>query len=916
MGPNPETPTVVDETIQHAPPSALVVGTTLGRYIVVSRIGEGGMGEVVRAYDPKLQREVAIKRLHTGKLDPEGEARLMREAQAMAQLSHPNVVSVYDVDRTEYGVVLAMELVEGETLRDWIRREHRVSEILEMMAQAGRGLEAAHAIELVHRDFKPANVLCGRQGQIKVTDFGLARPREASDSDEPSARVLREHDLPDSLSSPVTHHGATLGTPAYMAPEQHGDSSPDPRSDQFAFCVTTWEALYGSRPFKGTRIQMALSKREGPPPPPSPSRVPRRIYDILARGLAHEPEDRWPSMTVLLEALLDDPARRRTRRIATAAVAATLVGVGAVATRSVDEAEEICPDPSEELAGVWDEARAAEVDDALRALAVPYAADTADRVAAGLDQYAQAWVASKRDACEATHVRREQSDTLLDRRTTCLAHRHQSLSAAATVLAAADAEVAERATELVDSLPPLAPCSDADALLAAYPPPEDPDVAAAVEDGFEKIATARAEVDAAQFETAIAMLDALVEQADALGYPPLMLHARHARGIALKNSGNYEGAGADFELAYQHGVLTDEVTLTVDTAIALAFVTGVNGTRSEAAEIWAAAAKAQAARIDPNGLYAARALDTTAVLAYKQGNYAVAADRAQAAKDMLAQLPEHQQSTTMANVLNHLGAAQDELQRYAEAEANFRHAVEIDEAFYGSDHPKLAGKLGNLAVNLQMQQRYPDALVIQRRVLDLRERTLGADHPATSLTRVNTAWTMLELGDHAEARDAFRVAYDDMVAKMGKEHPRVAMTLEGLGTAAYRMGQHETAEAHHREALAIRKATVGEDHPNVALSWLALGGVIAAAGRLEEALDAFDEALRVLADRGDDVKRIRVDVHEQRGVALANAGQLGRAREDFERAMALLGDPPDPPERAKSIARQLDQLKAQLAAGD
>ncbi len=917
MGPKAETSTIPDRTLEIPEPASLAVGTTLGRYIVVSRIGEGGMGEVVRAYDPKLQREVAIKRLHTGSLDVEGEARLMREAQAMAQLSHPNVVSVYDVDRTEHGVVLAMELVEGETLRDWIKREHEVRDVLETMARAGRALEAAHAIELVHRDFKPANVLCGKQGQVKVADFGLARPRVVGEeTSAPQGLVSVDRGLPDSLSDPLTRHGATLGTPAYMAPEQHAGSLPDPSSDQFAFCVTTWEALYGSRPFAGNGIRVALAKREGPPPPPSSSRVPRRLYDILVRGLAYEPEDRWPSMTVLLEALLDEPGRRRQRWIAGAAIAGTLVGAGVIATRTVAETPAACPDPADELAGAWDEERAKVVDDALRKLPVPYAQDTATRVATRLDDYAHNWIAAKRDVCEASHVRREQSETLLDRRTTCLSHRRQSLRAVTSELAAADTDVAERAVKLVDSLPALAACSDSIRLLAAYPPPEDPETAAAVERVFEGIAKARAKVDATRYDEAIAMLDTLVAEADALAYPPLMARTRHARGVAHRNAGHYDDARTDLTLAYRHTVLVDDSALAVDAAIGLVFVERSHGAHYEAAEVWATAAKAQATRTDPQGRHRARAVDIAAVVAYQQGQYEVAADTSQTAVQMLERLEGPDRDATLANALNHLGAAQDELQRYSLAEANFRRAVEIEEERLGPDHPMVAGKLGNLAVNLQMQHRYADALEIQRRVLDLRERALGSDHPATSLTRSNMGWTLLELGEFEAAQEAFRVAHDDTVARLGKQHPRVAMVAEGLGSTAYRMKQFVVAEGHHREALEIRTSALGADHPNVAMSWLALGNVIAADGRLDESLSAFDEALRVLADRGDDVKRIRIDVHEQRGFALAQAGKLVRAREDLVQAKALMGDPPTLPARAKSVDERLAQVEAQLAAGD
>ncbi|MFY0580423.1 serine/threonine-protein kinase [Cystobacter fuscus] len=264
-------------------PATLGRGTALDRYVVLEPLGQGGMGMVYAAYDSVLDRKVALKLLPPGDVDGDtemtsGRARLLREAQAMARLSHPNVVAVYDVHQHGLQVFMAMELVEGQTLLQWQRQQKRGwKEILAAFLSAGRGLAAAHAAGLVHRDFKPTNVLVGKDGRVRVTDFGLARthnaPPEEPSEPEPSPGTrdtspVKAHSM---LELELTQRGAVLGTPAYMAPEQFRGAAADARSDQFSFAVSLWEALYGERPFEGTttgeRRQNVLDGRIRTPPP-------------------------------------------------------------------------------------------------------------------------------------------------------------------------------------------------------------------------------------------------------------------------------------------------------------------------------------------------------------------------------------------------------------------------------------------------------------------------------------------------------------------------------------------------------------------------------------------------------------------------------------------------------------------------
>ena len=256
-----------DDTVPSSGPTTTVPGaglgrgTTVGRYVILSELGSGAMGVVYAAYDPDLDRKVALKFLRTDASDPEARARLVREAQALAQLSHPNVVAVHDVGAFDERVWLAMEFVEGQSLGAWCRqRSPGWKAIVDLLVHAGRGLAAAHAAGLVHRDFKPDNVMIGTDGRARVMDLGLARRGDVSrgmprgqpiSSDQAATDV--QPDL-SKLALRVTQAGAVLGTPAYMAPEQFTGAELAPSVDIFAFSVTLWEALYGERPFAGETI--------------------------------------------------------------------------------------------------------------------------------------------------------------------------------------------------------------------------------------------------------------------------------------------------------------------------------------------------------------------------------------------------------------------------------------------------------------------------------------------------------------------------------------------------------------------------------------------------------------------------------------------------------------------------------------
>ncbi|MBE7453481.1 MAG: protein kinase [Kofleriaceae bacterium] len=312
----------------------VAVGDTIDRYVVLRRVGAGGMGVVFAAYDPQLDRKVALKLLRTGIGLGQGEARarLVREAQAIAQLSHPNVVAVYDVGASADGdVYVAMEFVEGDTLTQWLHRWHRSwRETLDVFREAGRGLAAAHGVGLLHRDFKPDNVLVGADTRVRVTDFGLARSLVTGHADDAAAGGLG---AAGPLRVTLTATGAVMGTPATWRPSSSRATTSAPAADQFSFCVALYEALYGQHPIAGDTAAKMVEEQARAQPPPEGSGVPAWLWPVLARGLDPQPARRFPSMAALLVELAPpQPSPRRRTYIAMAAAAALVLGGAAAAT--------------------------------------------------------------------------------------------------------------------------------------------------------------------------------------------------------------------------------------------------------------------------------------------------------------------------------------------------------------------------------------------------------------------------------------------------------------------------------------------------------------------------------------------------------------------------------------------------------
>nr|WP_276599309.1 serine/threonine-protein kinase [Nannocystis sp. SCPEA4] len=854
--PVPAAPPVVQarpgrtRSLPHVPEPEPAAPTRIRHFTVLRQIGQGGMGVVLSAFDDELDRKVAIKLMRPSHGDSLGRARLQREAQAMAKLAHPNIARVYEVGEFEGRVYIVMEFIQGETLRVWLRRDrHPWRDVLAVLLQAGRGLAAAHAAGLVHRDFKPDNVMVAEDGFVRVLDFGLARNVDVGDlaPNSPEHRLVAPvaHSA-GSLSEPLTEAGTLVGTPPYMSPEQFALQPIGVESDQFSFCVALYEGLYGARPFKARTADEllaqidALQKSE----PPRGARAPPRLRRILLRGLSARPEDRWPSMQALLDELVREPGKRARQWFAGVGLAALAAGVGYGLTPRAAAPIELCKDAAARFAGIWDDARKAVVRQALRATGAAHADDIAARVESRLDAYVAAWIAMHTEACEATHLRGEQSPLLLDRRMDCLGLRRTEVDVLVQGLAAADAAMLDRAVQATMGLGRLDRCADAEALMATLPPPDDPAQAARVADVRAKLARVRVRGNLGQYEASRALGDEILQEAAALGYRPLHAEvlARHAQ--LLEYAGDVAGAEQAMLDAYfmAGAVKHDEVQ--ADAALALVFIHGVEQGRYDDAMLWDRHAQMLLERIGPRPLL---------------------------------QITRH---TALGGVLERWG-------KYAEAGEHLERALAIAEADEGRVSLNVATVAHNLGGVRLAQGDLAGAEQIYRRSLDIYVELLGPENLGVADTLNNLAMTAQARADLAGARDQLLRALAIYEGSIGREHPRLAIPLCNLGNIASAQREFAAALAYHQRALAITEKALGPDHLEVAEPLAGLAELAALQRRWDDAESLASRALALHARTQGSAQPGQIQPLCALGeVALARREFAG-ARAEFQRALEV-----------------------------
>jgi tetratricopeptide (TPR) repeat protein len=847
-----------------APPPVIRPGDAVGRYQIRGLIGSGGMGQVFLALDPQLGRTVALKLVRPeGKLpSSRARTRLLREAQALARLSHPNVVVIHDVGTSGDQVFIAMEHVAGQTLAAWLAAAPRSwRAIRDVFVAAGRGLVAAHEVGTVHRDFKPSNVIVG-DSRVVVIDFGLAC---AGGGCGPERGAI---DRASTLDVALTLTGERLGTPRYMAPEQHAGGAVTALADQTAFAISLWEAFFGAAPFPGgTSAEVLQHMADGPPAPPPRSGIPEHVRAALARALAFRPEDRWPTLAALLAELSRDPAAARGRFFATLAfaVAAIAAPLAFVAGRQAPAPSCAAPAPR-----LWDDATRAEVRTAFLATGAPFAADGFARVDAALHDRVAAWTQGHEEACAATEIRHEQSAALMDTRMGCLARARDQIATFVELLRAADVPVVERAVGAAAGIGDIEACANASALTAVLPAPRDPGAAAAVEALDREVAQAGAEALVGHWKEAFAAGPALVERARALGHPPLLVRALFTAGSIACDAGDpREGTTLLYQAANSAGAAHEDI-LAARIYTTLVFCAGVKDERFQAGRALAAAAEAALARIGTP-------LELRARL-YRQESR-----------------------------LERVGSG-DLIKSFTYAEL----ALHSYQRLYGDDNSEVARSLGEVADVLERLGAYRGAAAVYARALPVLERALGPSHPTLAGYLTNMGLAADEAGDLAGAAADFERA---LAIEEVSWIPAVPNGLRNLASVRERQGQLDVAAALVRRAHALAEASRRPDHPDFAEDFMIEARIAADRGRLDEAQGLADRAHALLAEafgpehaETADVRFLQAEIARQRH-DLAGARRL--VAEAISAHRKLLGP------RHPSVASD-QQLQAALLldAGD
>jgi tetratricopeptide (TPR) repeat protein len=800
VGPGADPPT---RTAMGVPPGKvtriMARGTTVGRYMLLEPVGEGGMGVVYRAFDPELDRSVAVKLIRSADGSAEARARLLREAQAMARLAHPNVVGVHDVGTVGDQVFLAMELLDGQSLRDWLRSSPRGwRDIVRAFADAGRGLAAAHRAGLVHRDFKPANAFVETSGRIRLLDFGLARPADALTA-ELDPTHSSDDDIPHSgIYASVTRAGRVAGTPRYMSPEQVAGGAATPLSDQYAFCVALCEALYQKRP----RPDTSERDMRGPGP--------RRLKGMIARGLRSEPAARWPSMDILVGQLDRVVAGRRSLVVA-AALAVIVVGaaiaVAAGGSNAVDPGER-CQRADDRIGAVWTAADAEAVRQAFAATGRPYAADASTRVVDGLARYVTAWSDARRDACLATWARGEQSAELLDRRMACLDRRLVSLRGYVGVVSSATAEIVDRAVGGLPTAADLAACADTAALLQGDWPasPETRATIAALEARLEEASTLQF---AGNYPAATREARAVADEARALGRLPLVAEAIFTIGNIQQVSGDADGAQASLDQAMEVAAEARYLKIAARAAVLQVYVVGdLLGRYDEAIGI------ARMARIQTK---------------------------------LLGDPPRF-----VAALRNNLGNVYFYQGRHDEAQREFAATLAIELQVYGLEHIDVAWSWSNLGRVLHVQGRAAEARPYFERAVAIAGKALGDHHPVLAPFLGNLALVLVELGEPALARVHIDRGIRILEATLGRSNRRVAELLLILADAATLDGKYADALAACDEALAIDGPKLDPTHLAIGKELRCRGRALVDLGRAAEAAPVLERALAIIGQRTKD----------------------------------------------------------------
>ncbi|MEM6993260.1 MAG: serine/threonine-protein kinase, partial [Myxococcota bacterium] len=843
--------------------------------------------------------------------------RLEAEGRALARVRHPNVVTVYDVGLHHGGVFVAMEFLAGQPLSSWITPRPSLAECRRVFAEAGRGLAAAHEVGIVHRDFKPANVMLEPEGRVVVLDFGLARLAAV-----PSSGAVESHST--SPDEPATN--SVAGTPGYMAPEQINGDPVTELSDQFSFCVSLFEAVHGRRPFVGRHaLELQRAMLDGVPGPLGADGVPRWLDKIVRRGLSAEPEQRFPSMHALVAAL--ERADGQRRGVQVAAVGLGVLGSAAWAaagTESVGPDVACVRDTNQALQGVWGPADAERVRAAFERSTRPHAVETGRRVHRRLDRYAAAWRASSGEACEATLVQGIATPERLSMRRQCLEAHARALSESVAVLqeAATDPEVVDHALTIVAGLASPRGCLGPDA--GDAPAPEQRETTDIV---LAEVARASARRNAGQHGRAAEILEQALGRAEPLGVSRALLAAVSERGRLRDARGQYAAALDDAAHALALATELDLPAEQADAAMTAMMLHGLRLAAYDEATRWETIARGVVSRLASDDLLRAKLLWFRGAVERRRGDAALAEDnlrRALAAFEAADADP-----LQLANLVLELAEALGVQAKHDEEQLLVERTLRLRTEALGAQHPGVADTLSSLAVAAGRQGRVDDAIALGRRALSLyelgvdpghvnvgtilnnlgieysgagrldeaievldrslviRTAAFGDAHEDVAETLSNRGWALYSAGRTADAQRDLERAVEIIEARKGPHAPDLAGALTNLGTVAEAEGDLELATQCQRRSLAVAVAVYGEAHPSVGVAHHNIGDLLAGQERCAEAIPHYERAIAIFEGAHGRQHTTIAYPATSLGRCYLDDGAIAHARELLERALAI-----------------------------
>lgn len=825
----------------------------IGRFEVRDTLGAGGMGVVYLAKDPTLDRAVALKLVSQDRvLDERQRGRLVQEARALARLSHPNVVTIHEVGEHVGGIFIVMERIDGIALSEWQQAAPRsTADVLDVYRQAAAGLQAAHEAGIVHRDFKPSNVLVGRDGRVRVADFGLARLTSSSVSDGEADTT--------SGGPPDLTKSAIMGTPAYMSPEQAAGRATDARSDQFSFCVALWEAIFGTRPWEPIQVRAMAVDRSTIAPPAIRREGPRWLRRVLLRGLAPEPAARWPSLAIVARRLSTGQRHRRyTWGLGGVAAAALLL----LALPSV---ESQCGDPSDALDGLWDDARRRALEDQASASRVAFEPRALESLARRLDVYATSWIDARKATCEATFVRHDQSEEQFDRSVACLDRARWALGAVVDTFVGATPEVVASADLVLAQLPVVEACRDTRVLRDGSDPPP-PGVFAEVEDARRSVDRVAVLSAAGRTEAALELASSVRDRAIRIGYTPTIAEATYAFGYALSLRG---------DISASREALFEAATMAL-------------GAREHrlAARAWHRLARLAAVDLED--------------LPHAREWQALAASELELVGESEALLAEH---------LDHEGLIARVAQDYDAAAEFHRRAAELLGRTLPVDDLHVLEIERNQASALLMAGKLDDAERIYRSIDDRVVARLGDRHPERARILHNLALIAGARGDASAAKRGFETSLEILTAAFGPTSLRVAPVLTALGQLAMQAGEWDDALEHGARAWEIQRTQLPVGHSERASGLVLLAETNRLRGAHEDAIARYRELVMEFS-QGANEDQLPL-LHQNIAFELCQLGRYGEAREPAEVARLLV--PEDSPVRlhAEQLLARIDLEQGQ-----